>query len=70
MLDLGTLLIVGQQKFLTRAETFLREIIFLGGRNIMAEKGQVYKETSLRFLRCFSSSSTFKALGGEGTKLD
>lgn len=39
---------VGQKKFTGRAETFLSEIIF-GGRNIMAEKGQDYKETSLRF---------------------
>lgn len=48
LLDLGTFLIVGQKKFTGRAKTFLNEII-LGGRKITAEKGQVDKETYLRF---------------------
>lgn len=66
---------MGQQKFLTRAETFLREIILLGGSNIMAEKGQVYKETSLRFLRIsevllFLQHKQGGGGGGDGTKLD
>lgn len=45
---------MGQKKFTGRAETFLSEII-LSGRNVMTEKGQVYKETPLRFRSILAS---------------
>lgn len=40
--------LMDQKKFTGRTKTFLSEII-LSGRNIMARKGEMYRETSVRF---------------------
>lgn len=69
-------LLTEQKKFSGRTKTFLSEII-LSERNIIAGKGQTYKETSVRFHSFLASvkdaclaSSIRKALSVESMKMD